>query len=94
MDWFAMNRALLGLTIGLGLTGGLAAALLVAPPALGYLIAGPMAGDAAITQTSAPLVHVRFVPPKTALLHVLRDCKPVALVLHIDPDCAPRSGWV
>ena len=89
-----MNRALLGWTIGLSFTGGLAAALLVAPPALGYLAGGPMAGDAAITQTSAPLTHVRFVPPKTALLHVTRDGKLVALVLHIDPDCSPPSGWV
>jgi hypothetical protein len=94
MDWFAMNRALVGWTVGLALTGGLAAALLVAPPALGYLVAGPMAGDAKITQTSAPLLQVHFVPPKTALLHVLRDGKPVELVLHIDPDCTPRSGWV
>ena len=89
-----MNRALLGLTVGLCLTGGLAAASLVAPLATGYLTHGPMAGDAAISETSAPLVHVRFVPPATALLHVTRHGRPVELVLHLDPDCLPPSGWV
>jgi hypothetical protein len=94
MDSFAMNRALMGWTVGLGLTGGLAAALLVAPLAAGYFAPGATAGDAAISETSAPLVQVRFVPPEVALLHVMRDGKPVELVLLIDPDCPRPSGWV
>jgi hypothetical protein len=93
MESFSSHRGPFLAVAALGISG-VAALVGLAWPLAGEVF-GPrtISGEALISKSSAPLVRIRFAPPRTARLTLLRDGKPQILVLYFDPGCPPPSGW-